>query len=332
MIATDHFSRLALSSAVALLLATGTLHAEPTAGERATADALFRDAKRLLRKKKYDEACPKLAESQRLDPQGGTLLNLAVCHARQGLTATAWVEFQEALALAKEAKRRDRIFLAEREISKLEPRLSRLTIEVPDAARVDGLEIQRGNVAVANAAWGTPVPVDPGEIEISATAPDHEPWSTKVTLAERDQKTVSVEPLTEVDKPAPKPAPRPAPPQDTGSDGGTQRIVAYAVGGVGIVALGVGSYFGIRAVSKNGQSEEHCDGALCDPRGVELNDEARSAARVANVAFAVGVVGVGVGTYLFVTAPEKRERTQRGMAISTSVGARQGSVLLSGVW
>ena len=129
-----------------LLLAPTALHAEPTAGERATADALFRDAKRLMKKKAYDEACPKLAESQRLDPQGGTLLNLAVCHALQGLTASAWVEFQEALALAKEAKRRDRIHLAEREIVKLEPRLSRLTIQVPETARVEEIVLSSGTV------------------------------------------------------------------------------------------------------------------------------------------------------------------------------------------
>ena len=194
-----------------LLLAPTALHAEPTAGERATADALFRDAKRLMKKKAYDEACPKLAESQRLDPQGGTLLNLAVCHARQGLTASAWVEFQEALALAKEAKRRDRIHLAEREIVKLEPRLSRLTIQVPETARVEGLSIRRGNVEVAAAAWGTPVPVDPGRVEISATAPDHEAWSTSVTLEEKDDKTVTVEPLQKIEKPAPQPAPKPPP-------------------------------------------------------------------------------------------------------------------------
>src|SRR5687768_6266689 len=131
--------------------------AEPNPEDRAAAEALFRDAKRLMDKKEWPDACRKLEESQRLDPQGGTLLNLAVCHAREGRTASAWVEFQEAVAAARETKRKDRIKLAERELKALERSLSRLTVEVPAEARVPGLRIQRGGETVGQGAWGTPV-------------------------------------------------------------------------------------------------------------------------------------------------------------------------------
>jgi hypothetical protein len=303
--------------------------AEPISADRATAEALFREAKRLMLQRSFAEACPKLEESQRLDPQGGTLLNLAVCHAREGKTASAWTEFQEALALAREAKRNDRIRLARSELAQLSLRLSHLVIEVPPEARVPGLEVRRGAVAVPEAAFGVAVPVDPGEFTITARAPHHRPWQTSVNVAETDRASVAVpalEPLPPPTKRAAKPKPPPPPRQDSGR---TQRVAGYVVGGAGIVALAVGGVFGWRAIDRANQSEEHCDGSLCSPRGLELNDDADRAATIANVAGGIGILGVGIGTYLVLAAPSPDEP---GLRASAAIGAERGAVLISGAW
>jgi len=49
----------------------------------------------------YAAACPKLEESQRLDPALGTLLNLADCREQEGNVATAWSLFRDAESLAR---------------------------------------------------------------------------------------------------------------------------------------------------------------------------------------------------------------------------------------
>ena len=50
------------------------------ASDVARADLAFREGRALLTEGNYDAACPKLEESQRLDPALGTLVNLAVCY------------------------------------------------------------------------------------------------------------------------------------------------------------------------------------------------------------------------------------------------------------
>ena len=94
---------------------------------------LFQQGRALMADGRIAEACQKLEESQRLDPAGGTILNLALCHEQEGRLARSWSEFKEAMVVAKRDGRRDRELEAANHVSALEPRLSRLTIVVPAA-------------------------------------------------------------------------------------------------------------------------------------------------------------------------------------------------------
>jgi tetratricopeptide (TPR) repeat protein len=63
---------------------------------------------------------------------------------------------------------------------------------------------------------------------------------------------------------------------------------AAAVGG-GALGLGVGTFFGLKAVSKNRTAGESCTGRDCtNPRALTLTAEARDDARVSTVGFVAG--------------------------------------------
>src|ERR1041384_1291549 len=131
-------------------------------GDRPAAVALFDDAKSLMTAGRYAEACAKFAESNRQDPQLGALLHLADCYEKAGRLASAWAAFRDAAELAD--RRADARSLSARDRAEsLEPKLSRLTVVVPNDAAVEGLTIRRDGVALGRALFGVAMPVDTGE-------------------------------------------------------------------------------------------------------------------------------------------------------------------------
>lgn len=300
--------------------------AQPGPQERAAAEMLFQESKKLMNAGKVPDACRKLEESQKLDPRAGTLITLAVCHRKEGRIATAWVEFREALALAKKAGRLDRVALAQKELNDIEPKLPRLAVSVPKASAVAGLVVRRDGEEIGAALWDTAVPIDPGEHSFEASAPGRKSWRSKAEIREGEEKRVTV-PVLEVLPPPPAvssaPPPKPRP-----------RTAAWIAGSVGLAAIGVGTYFGVQAISKRGSSDEHCHGALCDPQGVELNDQARAYANVSNVAFGVGILGIGVAAWLLLTgaSPPQRATSAQSVRVLPVPGPRQAAILVHTSW
>jgi hypothetical protein len=273
---------------------------EPTTDQRALAEMLFFTGKGMMGDGRIAQACPKFAESYRLDPAAGTLLNLAVCHDKEGKIASAWGEFRQALAEAKRANRQDRIDLANEAITRIEPDLPYVAITVPPGVVVPGLEIQRNGVPLQAGAWNTELPIDPGTNEILVTAPLYKPEKKTVTLDKKQHLSVTIDPLELA------PVEKPPPPFWT-----SQRKLGAGVLVGGVVVAAVGAVFGGLALGQKSTSDQNCpsfDGQLrCTSTGSSAMSSAQTDAWVADFGIGIGAAAVVAGAVLFATGGVKEE-------------------------
>ncbi|MGH7271978.1 MAG: hypothetical protein ACREJ3_16230, partial [Polyangiaceae bacterium] len=148
------------TAASAQTQAGATLPPPGASGKAVTAESLFEDGRALVSAGKIAQACPKFADSERLDPSVATLLNLASCWEKLGRSATAWETYREAASAANAGGRKDYLETALRHADALAPRLARLTVTVADPA--PSQIVKRDGVAVDAAEWGLAIPIDPG--------------------------------------------------------------------------------------------------------------------------------------------------------------------------
>jgi hypothetical protein len=305
---------------VALFLAPITVSIVAHAQDAATvAEGLFREGVALLQKGELGPACQKLAESQRLDPSAGTLLNLADCHEKRGKIATAWSEFLSAARLAKHQSRPDAASEASRRAGLLEPKVSHLEIVL--SQKIPGTTVEVDKVTLEASALGSLIPVDPGEHVVVISAPGYEPLSMKVQIgADHDRQTLTVPGLQRqaVSKNgrAAEPRPKTLPP-DRGGEKPSPPIVGYVLGGAGIAAVATGGVFALLAKSAYSDAESDCPShSDCSQHAIDLYDRAKLRANVANVGIGVGLVAVAVGTYLVVSAGGSEHGEKRAAKLS----------------
>lgn len=345
--------------AIAVALAPRLAAAEGRAADKAAAESLFDEGKKLFLAKKYADACPQFERSQRLDPGIGTLLFLADCYEHLGHTASAWATFREAASAAREAGQSEREQVARRRADLLQPKLFRLTLKVP-GAEIAGLMLKRNDVEVPKEAWNLPVPVDPGPYNIELSAPGKLTWSASFQVptspgertialprlenapakAEAPDSSPTPErtpPLRPVRERVPKVTP-PPPPSDPRA-GAAQQTAGVVIIATGLASLTVGSVFGILAVEDHDVAAKKCIATRCaDEDSKQRLSRARTEADVATATFVGGGALVLAGAIVMLTIPRgpngSTEPTQARRApertwVSPTIG-RSGAGLLVG--
>jgi hypothetical protein len=264
----------------------------------------------------YADACPKFEESLRLDNGMGTQFNLAHCWEKLGRTASAWALFLDVAAAARAGNQTQREVAARERAKSLEPKLTRMRIQVSDPA--PGTQVVRDGQEVGKAAWGTGVPIDPGQHVVRVTAPGKEDWSNEVDVPATSRTfTVAVPALKDAPIAPPQVQPEPAPlhtppveadvqaPSSGGSNG--QKLTALVVGGAGVAVAAVGTIFAIQSRSDNAAALELCR----VPTSVEGRTECASPAEqerhqklidAAKRERSFGFIGIGAGSAALITA------------------------------
>jgi hypothetical protein len=321
------------------------------AGDKALAETLFQEGRKLLEAGKFDEACHKLEASQRQDPSPGTLLNLGKCNEGRGKTATAWANYKEAESLARNMNRSEQGDLASQRASEIEPKLSRLEVDAPPTV-VDGLVVKRGGVSMSIDSLGVAAPVDPGDYDVEASAPGYGTWKGKVTVAAGGNAKIAIPELHKSAEPppaasAPEPAAQaPAAPEshgdvraDTGTSGGSTKTVGYVLSGVGVVGVLVGGYFGLAAKRQSSDAEKDatlCPNKVCTAAGRKEIDSAKTKALISTIGIGAGVAALGVGIVLIVTSPSDKSasnaRAKRHARLTPFVDRDNAGLFVTGAF
>lgn len=292
-----------LFSIALLIVAAGG--AAPAAAQSASdsAQALFDEGVKRMAQGDYRAAVARFEESYKQEPALGTRYKLAIAYEKLGRFASALAAWKEVADRLEQAGEKEKAREAKKLADNLVPKLAHLQVIVaPEAMSTDGIVIKCDGVAIGRAAWGTSVPVDPGEHRIIASAPQKKTWEKSIT-AQGGGAPVEVRvPLLEG-------TPPPVPPSE-GLSG--QRIAALVAGAVGVVGLGVGSGLGGAALAQWGavKSGEHCQldpsGKLipnrCDATAIAMGRNADTLATASNVSFAIGGAGLVAAGILWLTA------------------------------
>jgi hypothetical protein len=296
--------------ACAAWLVTGVARAD----KMTDAEELFRRAKGLMAENKPREACPLLEESERLDPQMGTLLNLAICHESVGKIASAWGEFRAVEQQARAANRDDRVKLARERAAKLEPRLPRIRVVAPSEVKTPGLMVKVGGELKGEPLW-TGVAVDPGTWTVEASAPGKKTATLKVKVDDEGTLvTVTLPKLEDAPVVDPKVNAEDLAREQQYAANRSRKTTGIVVGGAGAATIAVGGVFGVLAIIGDSDATQTCpkpcfEGSTAARSADDKTDRALLFANVANVLLPIGLVAAAIGGYmLFSAGPTEKPR------------------------
>lgn len=319
----------AVGLGIGLSLTSGAVAAQQAdARSRAEAQKLYEDGAKDLEDDDYAHACPKFEAAWKILPDHvRTGLTLADCLDKWGKPAAAHDVLEKVAFVAKKKGDTQKLAELQATMADLDKRVPRLTIRVPeDVATMPGFALTRSGVPLPAATWGRPMPLDPGEYEIEATAVDRPAWTKNVKLVLQSSTEVVITPGWE--KPKPKvivvSATWPARMRMAG-------IVSLGVGGVGLAAWGI---LGGLAISRNNASKAHCNGqGLCDIDGFTKRTEAVSFAKGATASLVAGSIFGAAGVTLMAISIVGKKDTKRNTGIHvTNVLMSPSMVGIGGRW
>lgn len=296
--------RLLTLASLCLMLVATTASARPSRKELSRARAKFQQGTELEQAGDWSNALTKFRDVGQVKMTPQVRYHIALCEEHLGQLAVALGGYKLALQGASEVRARSFKTTVTKHIHNLQVRIPKITVERGKGAEAASIELD--GVTLGITSIGVAVPVDPGPHTISAKAPGHEPFSKTVTVAEKQNETISV--VLEA-TPAPAAATPSSPP--SGPVGGEKhpveakphsKVVPFIIGGIGVASLAAsGTFFLLKnkAISDlNSQCPSHQN---CPASSEGTYNNAKTYNLVSEITLGVGVAGVGTAVVLLLT-------------------------------
>jgi hypothetical protein len=281
-------------------------------GQSADADALFHEARKLVDAGDFAHACPKFAESERLDPAPGTLLNLAQCEEHIGHVVEAQEHYRLAASGFKQKDpRRD---VCTTKASELDAHIAHVTLRLAPSSP-EGTVVKRDATVLGAADLGQSVAMNPGTVAVVVSAPGHEDKSYPLTIKDGDSTDMTLEvgpavrenpAIVVVEKPKATSASSPV------------RPVGIAVAAVGIVGIGIGIVTGVMALDRANTVKAHCNTTtdICaDQIGYSAAQDGQTLSTLSTATFIAGGVLAALGTVLFIVGGHSSAKARMALTL-----------------
>jgi len=281
------------------------------------ATRLFEQGLALRKDDKLAEACPLFQKSYELDPAPGTALNLGECAERDGKLALAWTLFDTAARDFERSNKSSGAKYARERADALAAKLATVTVRVADP-RLPGLVVKVGN-QIPTLSAEMVVRLEPGAVEVTASAPGHQTFTTTAQGSAGKRLDIAVPALRVEGGPGSTVAP-PAGRRDRGRV--RLALIVGAAGGaawIGSVALGLAAKSQYNSALDAGCTDQGAFVTCTDP---DAADDVRAAGTKADIGTGFAVAGsvlVVAAGVLYFTAPRERI-TVAPMASAHAVG------------
>ena len=191
---------------------------------------------------------------------------------------------------------------------------------------------------------GKPLRVDPGSHSFVFVASGQPPVTRSFVIKEGEQgrreQIIVGSPTVVAPAPGATPPPQsplPSTPPEAPSGGlGTQQIAGIAVGGAGVVGLGVGAVFGLLASSAWSNAKSACGGDISHCTNVSAANSDKSTTNTDGTISTVGFIAGGVlaagGAVLFFTGHRAEAEPTASVAIAPAFGPGQGGIVVRGAF
>lgn len=330
-------------------LALASMSFAQSADNKAAAEALYEEGKALMAKEKFLEAAEKFQASNRLDSGIGTIMHMADAFEKAGRLASAWANWREAEALANQAKQTARAETAKQRADALEPRLTKVLIQVGKNALLEGFRLKRGKTEVTKEIFGVATPVDPGRYEVTAEAPGYLSWKGAVTTTKEGGVVSLSVPLLKVDPDAKKAAKKATDKKKTAADSANAvstpatppsnlayKATAISLGGLGAIGVGLGTYFALQAKSEYDEANARCNETSCfDKLASEQTARALTQSHLATVSFVSGGAAITAGLLVWLLAPsdsQDKKPDSAKLQIVPSIAPGFSGITVGGTW